>query len=202
MAKQNEMKLLAGFLLLFIAKAAVAQTDSLVVKRDSVTQTIVVNNSGYDKILLDSGDSLFVNIVAETETEVAYKYPFNTMINKTSYSKVKEIHYKDGKLKAMQNVGIVPGVGADPDNLWRIVAITYDESDVAGLKEIGPISAKAEGRSLKTSIDLLEKNVTVNLKKSALRMNATKVLVKKKNIEQSYGEIPLVELEGVAYGVN
>ena len=196
------MKLLAVFTFIFLANAVVAQTDSLVSIKDSVAKPVVVNNSGYDKIMLDSGDSLFVNIVAETETEVAYKYPFNTMINKTSNTKVKEILYKDGRIKAMQNVGIVPGVGADPDNLWRIVAITYDENDVTGLKEIGPISAKAEGRSLKTSIDLLEKNVTVNLKKSALRMNATKVLVKKKNIEQSYGEIPLVELEGTAYGLN
>lgn len=196
------MKILAVFIFILFANAVVAQTDSLVSIRDSVSKPIVVNSSGFDKIMLDSGDSLFVNIVAETETEIAYKYPFNTMINKTSNSKIKEILYKDGKIKSMQNVGIVPGVGADPDNLWRIVAITYDENDVAGLKEIGPISAKAEGRSLKTSIELLEKNVTVNLKKSALRMNATKVLVKKKNIEQSYGEIPLVELEGTAYGAN
>lgn len=197
------MKLLVGLTLLLIVNGVCAQMDSTGVKSDSLVKAVIVNRSefaGFDKVKLESGDSLIVNIIAETETEIAFKYPMNTMINKTPLVKIKEIIYKDGKVRSIENRPIITGVGAEQDNLWRIVDVTYDESEVAGLREIGPISARAEGKSLKTSIELLEKNVTVNLKKSALRMNATKVLVKKKNVEQSYGEIPLVELEGIAYG--
>lgn len=189
--------------MLLIVNGVCAQMDSTGVKSDSLVKAVIVNRSefaGFDKVKLESGDSLIVNIIAETETEIAFKYPMNTMINKTPLVKIKEIIYKDGKVRSIENRPIITGVGAEQDNLWRIVDVTYDESEVAGLREIGPISARAEGKSLKTSIELLEKNVTVNLKKSALRMNATKVLVKKKNVEQSYGEIPLVELEGIAYG--
>lgn len=31
-------------------------------------------------------------------------------------------------------------------------------------------------------------------------MNATKVLVSKKIVEQAYGEVPMVEYQGMAYG--
>jgi len=202
------MKYIALIILLFLANKLTAQEDSIVkqvvseVKKDSLIKFVSKpENDGYDKIKLETGDSIIVNIIAETQTEVAFKYPLNTMINKAPYTKVKEIIYKDGKTRAFRNNVPVSGVGAEADNLWRIVVLTYDEGEVSGLKEIGPISAKAEGKSLKTKIDILEKNVNVNLKKSALRMNATKVLVKKKNIEQSYGETPMVEIIGIAYGI-
>lgn len=209
-SKTNVMKLLAGLMLLFIGNGLSAQVDSvqtqlgdtLKSQKDTILKITTVHFSGfsgYDKIKLQSGDSIIVNIIAETQTEVAFKYPMNTMINKVLFSKIKEINYSDGKIKAFNNQQ--PVVGAEPDNLWRIVEITSDEAAVNGLKEIGPITAKAEGRSLKTSIDLLEKNARVNLQKKAVRMNATMVLVKTKNIEQAYGEIPIVEFEGIAYGV-
>jgi hypothetical protein len=103
-------------------------------------------------------------------------------------------------VKGFRNQFPATPVGAEPDNLWRIVVLTENEEDIVGLKEIGPINAKSEGKSLKTSMELLEKNVRVNLQKKAIRMNATRVLVKEKNIEQSYGEIPFVEYKGMAYG--
>jgi hypothetical protein len=197
------MRILAGLVLLFAVNAVVAQ-DSIVLKIDSLkTTTVSVNRdlAGFDKIKLETGDSLIVTIIAETQTEVAFKYPLNTMINKMLYTKIKEINYQDGKIRAFRNMAPVTGVGAEPDNLWRIVVLTEDENEVSGMKEIGPITSKAEGRTLKTSIELLEKNARVNLQKRAVRMNATKILIKKKNIDQAYGEIPVVEFEGVAYGV-
>lgn len=203
------MKVLAAIVFVLNSYSLQAQNDSLRLDQpDSLKNnnsvlpitSLSFDLSSFDKIKLESGDSLIVNIIAETQTEVAFKYPLNTMINKMLYTRIKEINYKDGKVKAFRNMAPVTGVGAEPDNLWRIVVITNDENEVAGLNEIGPISAKAEGKTLKTSIELLEKNAKVNLQKKAVRMNATMVLVKKKNIEQSYGEIPMVELEGIAYG--
>ena len=205
------MKLIAGLLLLFVANGLRAQGDSIKTQQiDSVVTTEVSpvkmstmssDFTSFDKIKLESGDSLIVHIIAETQTEVAFKYPLNTMINKMLYTKIKEINYNDGKIRSFRNQAPVTGVGAEPDNLWRIVVVTFDESEVTGLKEIGPISAKAEGKSIKTSIDLLEKNTRLSLQKKAVRMNATKVLVKTKNIQQAYGELPIVEMEGIAYGV-
>ncbi|NJK93516.1 MAG: hypothetical protein HC830_03160 [Bacteroidetes bacterium] len=213
------MKILTGFLFLFLCLVLSAQTDTTLVKNDSTaieTENLMANkdtafsilkpyyagNNSFDKIRLDTGDSLIVTILAETQTEVAFRYPLNTMINKMPFSKIREIAYKDGKIKAIVNQNPASGVGTEPNNLWRIVVVTYDENDVAGMKEIGPISAKAEGKTLKTKIEILEKNATLNIQKRAVRMNATKVLIKNKNIEQEYGEIPLVELEGIAYGTN
>lgn len=197
------MRILAGLVLLMAFSGVIAQ-DTIVQKADSLKKTyvsIMGDLSGYDKIKLETGDSLIVNIIAETQTEVAFKYPLNTMINKMLYTKIKEINYKDGKVRAFRNMAPVTGVGAEPDNVWRIVVLTEDANEVSGMKEIGPITSKAEGKTLKTSIDLLEKNARVNLQKRAVRMNATKVLIKKKTIDQAYGEIPVVEFEGIAYGV-
>jgi hypothetical protein len=178
-------------------------TDSAVVKMEPVLKIEKINSdlSGFDKIRLETGDSIIASIIAETPTEVAFKYPLNTMINKMLFTKIKEIDYKDGRVRAIRNNAPVTGVGAEPDNVWRIVVITYDEKDVAGMKEIGPISSKAEGKTYRTSIEMLEKNADLNMKKAAVRMNATKVLIKKKDILQEYGEIPEVKLEGIAYGV-
>lgn len=189
----------------------VPKVDSLIAKNDiskndppkSVMNSSYNEFSGtYDKIKLESGDSLVVTIIAETQTEVAFKYPYNTMINKVIYGKIKEIIYKDGRVKGIRNQFPANGVGTEPDNLWRIVVITENEDDISGLKEIGPITARSEGKSLKTNIELLEKNARINLQKKAIRMSATKVLVKERIVEQAYGEIPFVEYEGIAYGAN
>jgi hypothetical protein len=199
------MKVFAGVVLLFMAKGLAAQVDSTkTMPRDSVSSKNAITGtlpvmSLFDKIRLQSGDSLIVEIIAETQTEVAFKYPLNTMINKVLYTKVKDISYKDGRVRSIVNQNTV-SVGTEPDNLWRIVQLTSEEGDVAGLNEIGPVEAKAEGKNLRTSIDLLEKNARIALQKKAVRMNATKVLIKTKNVVQTYGELPSVELKGVAYG--
>jgi hypothetical protein len=213
------MKIIAGLLLvllnLFSLKAQVdsanaTKPDTLLAKNNTntdsvkpVVQSLYNEYSGsYDKIKLETGDSLIVSIIAETQTEVAFKYPYNTVINKLIYGKIKEIIYKDGRVRGFRNQYPATGVGAEPDNLWRIVVITNKEDDVAGMKEIGPIDARSEGKSFKTNIDLLDKNVRVTLQKKAVKMNATKVLVKEKIVEQAYGELPFVEYVGVAYGQN
>lgn len=213
------MKFIAGLLVVLnvcVLQAQIDSTnslqgDSLLAKNDTLkidSPKPLIKNSyneyagTYDKIKLESGDSLIVNIIAETQTEVAFKYPYNTVINKLIYGKIKEIIYKDGRVKGLRNQYPATGIGAEPDNLWRIVVITEKEEDVEGLKEIGPINARSEGKSFKTSVDLLDKNVRVTLQKKAVKMNATKVLVKEKVVEQAYGELPFVEYEGVAYGQN
>ncbi len=212
------MKVFAGLLLVLNVFTLQAQMDSAnLTKVDTLLAKNTINNDSvkpaarssyneyagtYDKIKLESGDSLIVTILAETQTEVAFQYPFNTIINKLIFGKIKEIIYKDGRVRGIRNQYPATGVGAEPDNLWRIVVITDKEEDIAGLKEIGPIDARSEGKSFKTSIELLDKNVRVTLQKKAVKMNATKVLVKEKNVEQAYGELPFVEYEGVAYGPN
>ncbi len=212
------MKFIAGLLVVLNVCVLQAQVDSTylskgdsllakndTLKNDSLKPPIKYSYNEYagtyDKIRLESGDSLIVSIIAETQTEVAFKYPYNTVINKLIYGKVKEIIYKDGRVRGFRNQ-IPTGVGAEPDNLWRIVVITERVEDIEGLKEIGPINARSEGKSFKTSVDLLDKNVRVTLQKKAVKMNATKVLVKEKVVEQEYGELPFVEYEGVAYGQN
>jgi hypothetical protein len=204
------MKRIAGILFFFITMSAMAQKDSLKIKTDSIlSNTHLVDIPGmnnnpmsYDKIKLLNGDSMIVSIISETQNEIAFKYPLNTILNQVNLNKIREINYKDGKVKSFINKGLLPGVGAEPDNLWRIVVVTSNESEVAGLKEIGPISSRSEGKTPKTKIDILEKNATVFIQKKAVRMNSTKVLIKDKIIEQSYGEIPYVELKGIAYGPN
>lgn len=201
------MKIVAGVVLLFVARVVTAQVDntqalphdSVSSKRSVANTQLLPSASSFDKIRLENGDSLIVEIIAETQTEVAFKYPLNTVINKVLYTKIKEISYKDGRIKTIQNQNTAT-VGAEPDNLWRIVQITFDENDVSGLNEIGPVEFKAEGKNLRTSIDLLEKNARIAVQKKAVRMNATKVLIKTKNVVQTYGELPSVELKGTAYG--
>lgn len=213
------MKFIAGLLVVLNVCVLQAQVDSTnlskgdsllakndTLKNDSPKPPIKYSYNEYagtyDKIKLESGDSLIVSIIAETQTEIAFKYPYNTVINKLIYGKIKEIIYKDGRVRGFRNQYPATGIGAEPDNLWRIVVITEKEEDIEGLKEIGPINARSEGKSFKTSVDLLDKNVRVTLQKKAVKMNATKVLVKEKVVEQEYGELPFVEYEGVAYGQN
>lgn len=172
------MKLIVGLVLIVYSLNLNAQLDSLQMPNNDSTQISFLSTSGtgesfspgyggYDKIHLESGDSVIVNIIGETKTEVAFKYPLNTMINKLNYARVKEIHYKDGRVRQLKNSAPATGVGAEPDNVWRLVVITEDESDVSGLKEIGPVTAKAEAKNLKTSIELLEKNARINLQKKS-----------------------------------
>lgn len=212
------MKFIAGLLVVLNVCVLQAQVDSTnlskgdsllakndTLKNDSPKPPIKYSYNEYagtyDKIKLESGDSLIVSIIAETQTEIAFKYPYNTVINKLIYGKIKEIIYKDGRVRGFRNQ-YPTGVGAEPDNLRRIVVITERVEDIEGLKEIGPINARSEGKSFKTSVDLLDKNVRITLQKKAVKMNATKVLVIEKVVEQEYGELPFVEYEGVAYGQN
>lgn len=212
------MKVSVGvFLLLFVNSVVSAQSDTLLTlkndtiaaKKDSVE---FVNTpirieiastefaGAYDIIKLKDGDSLVVNIITETPTEITFQYPLNYVTNKLLPGKIEEIVYKNGKIKSIQNHKPTAELRAEPDNLWRLVIITQEESEISGLKQIGPITAKAEGRNFKSNLELLEKNAKVNLQRKAVKMNATKILVTNKYVEQAYGEIPSVEYEGIAYG--
>lgn len=184
-------------------KDSIPANDSLKQTRvDSIPAPMSQSSTDYDKMTLTNGDSIIVRIIKETDKDIAFQYPLNSVINQLPLSMIKQVYYRDGKNKTVVNQGAANAAAVIPDNenVWKIVVITSNESDVADLREIGPIDALAEAKTNKTPISLLEKNANITIQKRAVRMGATKVLVKKKIVEQSYGELPYVELQGVAYG--
>jgi hypothetical protein len=158
---------------------------------------------GYDRLIKLNKDTLVVKIQKITQTEVVFKYPLNTIINRIPVYHVKEIIAKDVAITTTFKTLSGPAKKILKDTIpvtdIKSVIVTFEESDVAGLTELGPVESHSEGESATTSTSLMEKNAIFQLRKKAAQMGATKVLVTEKNTETPYGENPLVEMKGIAY---
>jgi hypothetical protein len=159
--------------------------------------------SKYDKIIKKDGTVIRCVINEKNLYEVSYINPQTNKMTTISANSVKEIHYATGKTelvdnnpeKAPKDWVVTPG-----DKDWIKVKITYQQADVESLAEKGPIDAIYESKKMDMTPEAMEKNAHVILKKKAANIGATIVYISSKHINKTYGELPSIEMNGVAYG--
>jgi hypothetical protein len=187
-----------------LKKDSIAKTDNEIVSKPLVSAySAPIITNGYDRIIKLNKDTLVVNIQKITQTEIIFIYPMNTVLNRIPVYHVKEVISKDGTPNAAFKLLSGPKKTAKNDSIpvadYKTVIVTFNESDVSGMVELGPVVAHSEGEKVTSSTALMEKNAILQLRKKAALMGATKVLVTDKNVQSAYGENPMVEMKGTAY---
>jgi hypothetical protein len=177
------------------------------VKRDSTSLSIgfkgAVFSDGYDRVFMKNGDVLVCNIKDQNLYVVRIVYPLNTAIEAVNTSDIHYLNFFDGRYQLVNNKPeIVENrtwavVVSEKD--WEKVEITEDASLVSNLVEKGVIKARYTGKQTATN-QYLEKSASIILRKKAARMKASVVVVSEKNVQRDYGELPVIDMKGIAYG--
>ena len=180
------------------------KTDSV---KTIVTKPIIkfedIDTTGLDKIVKKTGAFFYVNYVGKNLYEISYKKPGENIIQKISTADVSRVYHANGKVDIVDNnpdKNPKDWVVKASEKEWQRVRVVYEEDKVAGMAEKGEIEAEFVAKKLNNSDnELLEKNAIIVLKKKAFSLKANYVLVKSKNIERNYGEMPSIKMTGKAY---
>ena len=140
----------------------------------ALTAMVAVGAKAQDKVVLRSGEELNVKIVKNGETSIQYQFPGEEMLNEKNKREIKYIEYASGRKEECSQGIEVPVIKSKDD--WKLVVITYVESDVIGLKRVGELKATSGwGGSLGSSMGY--KGALNKLKKKAAKMGAGVILV-------------------------
>jgi hypothetical protein len=164
-----------------------------------------VHLKDFDRIFTARGENLVVKVTGVNVFEVLYTWPLNTLEQRIPKEEVMEVVYSDGrregfKAKAVESKNEIKGwavVVSEKD--WERVLAVDSTASLGEVIELGKVSASYEGAKINLPTDYLEKSAMIILKKKAARLGSNVLLVTGRKEYRSYGELPSVELSGIAY---
>lgn len=156
-----------------------------------------------DKLIKLNAEELAVNVVSVSDNSVSFTYPGEKSVNMLSKNQIKEIDYASGRVEKFAEKISINGEGD-----WGKVQVTTLESDVAGLKRLGEVRAKAAGGTVFSNQANIDANATEKIKRAAAKMGAHVVLIQAQTTQrgstasygQMMGQVPTSLKQGVAYG--
>ncbi len=176
-----------------IRKEVAKDTNYVVVKPTK-------EHSSFDKIYLKNGDSLIVSIKEKNVQEVIYCYPLNTVINKMKVSFISQINYSNGKQDKFISIFDTKTSDKNDSRLyWDKVNVVMSADSVNGMALKGVVKTLYKGEELKENDKTLEKKGLIILKKKVTNLEANFLLVTHQKIYREFGEMPYIEMEGIAY---
>jgi hypothetical protein len=168
-----------------------------------VASPVQLDTVRLDTIIKKSGGRMKVKIEGKNLFEILFKYPGQKITKKMSTSSIKEIRYANGKIEIIDTspekrpkdwVPVVAEVE------YSKIEIAKDASNVANLVEMGEVEAYYMSRKMMAENSFLEKNALIILRKKAVTLKATTILVTYKDIVRQYGEFPSIAMKATAYG--
>ena len=160
--------------------------------------------SKYDKIIKNNGEIIRCIITDKNIYEITYINPKTNKMSTLNVNSVKEVKYSSGKSELMDKSpekAPKDWVIKSGDSEWQNVKITYQQSDVESMVEKGPVDAFFEATKLDVTTETLERSANVMLKKKAVKLGATIIYISTKHVNKTYGEMPSIDIKGVAYGL-
>jgi hypothetical protein len=160
-------------------------------------------STGLDTIVKKTGGKMKVRITGKNVHEVTFIIPGEKKEKKLSTGYIKELRYADGRVDLIDNTPekiTAKDVNLMiPESEWKKVEVAKSEIEVKDLVEKEVIEAEAEGKKYTTTDSFLEKNAIVILRKKAVNLKATKILVIDKIVTREYGEYPKMKVIAKAY---
>ncbi|HOT14077.1 MAG TPA: hypothetical protein PK252_04880 [Bacteroidales bacterium] len=157
----------------------------------------------YDTIVKKTGGKMKVKITGKNVHEVTFFMPGEKKEKRLSTGYIKELRYADGRIDLIDNtpekITAKDPILLIPESEWKKVEVAKSEIEVKDLVEKEVIEAEAEGKKYTTTDSFLEKNAIVILRKKAVNLNATKILVIDKIVTREYGEFPKMKVIAKAY---
>jgi len=157
-------------------------------------QTTTKKSLPVDTIFKLNGSVLPVDVTTVTPTYVSFTIPGKPDEFTIERKEVHKIIYKNGRLEVLNEAAFEV---FDESN-WEAVWITEDKKEVADLFQLGEIDARSPASARSPSA--AKKGAIIKLKKKAVNMKGTIVLVTHKQTTGGYGEYPGYYIKGIAYG--
>lgn len=166
--------------------------------------------ASFDKIITFDREVYVGKIHNITFSEVRYTGPADSILHAISRSRISQILYAGGRRDVflplddarVKQKELVDTTRIIIKNLkdWMKVVVTEDPYDVSDLQALGGVKTRYEAEMGNMNNDDLMRQAAINLKKKAAAMKAHCVLVETKFFVKSYGELPVVEVTGTAFG--
>jgi hypothetical protein len=147
-----------------------------------------------DTIFKLDGTVLPVNVTTVTTTYVSFTIPGKTDEYTIERKEVHKIIYQNGRIEILNDAAFV----MMDDSNWEAVWLTEDKKDVADLYKLGEVDAKSPSSARSPSA--AKKGAIIKLKKKAVNLKGTVVLITHKATTGGYGEYPGYYIKGIVYG--
>ena len=157
-------------------------------------QSYTKKSEPVDTIFKLNGTILPVDVTTVTPTYVSFTIPGKSDEFTIERKEVHKIIYKNGRLEIMNEAAFV----VMDDSNWESVWLTENKREVADLYKLGEIDARSPASARSPSA--AKKGAIIKLKKKAVNMKGTVVLVTHKQTTGGYGEYPGYYIKGIAYG--
>ena len=157
-------------------------------------QTTAKKSLPVDTIFKLNGTVLPVDVTTVTPTYVSFTIPGKPDEFTIERKEVHKIVYKNGRIEVLNDVAFEV---FDESN-WEAVWITEDKKEVVDLYQLGEIDAKSPASARSPSA--AKKGAIIKLKKKAVNLKGTVILVTHKQTTGGYGEYPGYYIKGIAYG--
>jgi hypothetical protein len=175
------MRALAIVVLIFMATGLTGQTTT---KKSLPVDTIFKLN----------GTVLPVDVTTVTTTYVSFTIPGKPDEFTIERKEVHKIIYRNSRIEILNEAAFEV---FDESN-WEAVWITEDKKEVVDLYKLGEIDAKSPASARSPSA--AKKGAIIKLKKKAVNLKGTVILVTHKQTTGGYGEYPGYYIKGFAYG--
>ena len=147
-----------------------------------------------DTIFKLDGTVLPVDVTTVTTTYVSFTIPGKTDEYTIERKEVHKIIYNSGRIEILNDAAFV----MMDDSNWEAVWITEDKKDVVDLYKLGEVDAKSPSSA--RSPAAAKKGAIIKLKKKAVNLKGTVVLITHKESTGGYGEYPGYFIKGIVYG--
>lgn len=158
-------------------------------------QTTSKKSMPVDTIFKLNGAVLPVDVTTVTPTYVSFTIPGKPDEFTIERKEVHKIIYKNGRLEILNDAAFE----VLDESSWEAVWVTENKKDVADLYKLGEIEARSPASARSPSA--AKKGAIIKLKKKAVNLKGTVVLVTHKQTTGGYGEYPGYFIKGIAYGL-
>lgn len=164
--------------------------------------------SDFDQIVTIDNKVIIARITRIGPGEVNFVYPFNTEANSISRDIINCIIHETGRKEIFNLVDQEDLKRGDfqenfvvekKKKVWEEVDTTYHEEKTSGMVEIDRFVVQYESSKMRATVEFLEKNALIILRKKAAHAGAELVLITYKKVHTAYGDLPSIEMEGIAY---
>ncbi len=182
--------------------------DSVSDKKNYVYNNDTAYRSNFDQIITIDNKVITAQVTNIGLNQVHYRYPLNSISNTISREMINCIIHKNGRKEIFTLVDKVeePDLNADENFIiarekkqWEEVDTTHNAEKILGMNKLESINAKYESGKMRANAEYLEKNALIILRKKAANLGADLILITGKQLHTAYGDLPSIELEGVAY---
>jgi hypothetical protein len=154
------------------------------------------NKTAVDTVFKLNGTVLPVDVTTVTPTYVSFTIPGKTDEYTIERKEVHKIIYSSGRIEILNEAAFT----VLDESSWEAIWLTEDKKEVADLYRLGEIDAKSPASA--RSPAAAKKGAIIKLKKKAVIMKGTTVLVTHKQTTGGYGEYPGYYIKGIVYGTN